>query len=997
MIPEETNTKHSNGSSRPDLQSESDKNNQFHRNISSLQPNTKKCNYEHPKLDIPSQSTASTNGQPNQAESTVAHPGAENQTEHTVKEPFQIEIHLDTRALKSKPKDVAPVNNRVAKNRVKVTVDELIQRASQGYAWTPAAFKDGKRTIGNWELQWVLGIDFDSGLEFEAARARLLAEDLDFTFAYHSYSSTVALPKWRGVIVLEEPVTSQKEADFILKKLLPAIFPENDKSARDTARLFYGGTKLIHQNPRAILNRELFLKLITVCVAYAVSDSKVISTRFFEDLQKNVHHYSNSYSATQIFAEHETTSSPNLSGEGVTGDSEFTNLLEKFDFDQACKECLILADFKQGKRLHYHELLGIATNLVRIKGGAAWFQKCIAGTDNDRPSVGSLLKIFRFYDHYHPKPLKDFSPYPEDHKYWNILKIGKNPDKPIRLEEYKPAMTLKESKEQFDKLFREALSDDKKSYVFKLPTGAGKSEALTKLRNVALAFPTHALKAEMSERMSVPHFVSASLPDSIPRPERKRLEYLYRVGAYGHARGVLNNLAKSDPNVKLYLKNFNEMYSTSRTLLTTHALCFWHELKGVDTIIFDEDPLRSMLEINRVKLSDLQTLARHSQLTTKDQQILNDFIQVVLAGMSNSATARPNFAFDRDTKIYDIVANSEIFSSNILDLFCADYYAITSRDKEAYVKGKSKDLDIHYLLNRTDTLKGLMHKKKKRFIVMSATANEFIYRQLFGDDVVFHDLSDVPLKGLLRQHTEFSFSRYSLANESDRKKQVLDEINESGRPVITFAEHKHLFEKAIEEVHHGNVLGYDSYKGQDLIVVGTPHIHPVTYILYCAALGIKTQPTDFLMQNRLVEYGGFRFTLQTFESEDIRILQFYHLEEGLIQAVGRARLLRENARVDLYSNFPLKQACIDEVEEMTVLDKPEVDEMEGDVLSGETFRLDCPDEYPWHSVVVTTIPDTFDREKQEVWVTDFAKRRKRKVNLSQLTRVHVPTNYQPQV
>jgi hypothetical protein len=38
------------------------------------------------------------------------------------------------------------------------------------------------------------------------------------------------------------------------------------------------------------------------------------------------------------------------------------------------------------------------------------------------------------------------------------------------------------------------------------------------------------------------------------------------------------------------------------------------------------------------------------------------------------------------------------------------------------------------------------------------------------------------------------------------------------------------------------------------------------------------------------------------------------IESELEQAVGRARLLRENCTVDLYSNFPLRQAVMKETD-----------------------------------------------------------------------------------
>lgn len=46
----------------------------------------------------------------------------------------------------------------------------------------------------------------------------------------------------------------------------------------------------------------------------------------------------------------------------------------------------------------------------------------------------------------------------------------------------------------------------------------------------------------------------------------------------------------------------------------------------------------------------------------------------------------------------------------------------------------------------------------------------------------------------------------------------------------------------------------------------------------------------------------------TYEDEFLRDIQFYMIESELEQAVGRARLLRCDCTVNLFSDFPLRQA-----------------------------------------------------------------------------------------
>ena len=54
------------------------------------------------------------------------------------------------------------------------------------------------------------------------------------------------------------------------------------------------------------------------------------------------------------------------------------------------------------------------------------------------------------------------------------------------------------------------------------------------------------------------------------------------------------------------------------------------------------------------------------------------------------------------------------------------------------------------------------------------------------------------------------------------------------------------------------------------------------------------------MKYQDVEYGDFRFKFNSFSDPDLRNIQFTLIQSDLIQAVGRARTLRTNARVEVF-------------------------------------------------------------------------------------------------
>ena len=97
-------------------------------------------------------------------------------------------------------------------------------------------------------------------------------------------------------------------------------------------------------------------------------------------------------------------------------------------------------------------------------------------------------------------------------------------------------------------------------------------------------------------------------------------------------------------------------------------------------------------------------------------------------------------------------------------------------------------------------------------------------------------------------------------------------------------------------------------KGEDIIVAGTPHNDESVYKLIATHLGIET---DEKMQFSEVEDEYYKYWIHAYKSPDLREIQMYFIKSELIQAVGRARLLRYNCIVKLYASIPLPQAVIE--------------------------------------------------------------------------------------
>ena len=107
--------------------------------------------------------------------------------------------------------------------------------------------------------------------------------------------------------------------------------------------------------------------------------------------------------------------------------------------------------------------------------------------------------------------------------------------------------------------------------------------------------------------------------------------------------------------------------------------------------------------------------------------------------------------------------------------------------------------------------------------------------------------------------------------------------------------------------HFGATEGIDKYKNQNLCIIGTPHNNSVLYEAYGVLLTGKSPISDTWKVKRVQKY-GFEFDLNTYENEADLIftkIQLYFLYSELIQAVGRARALRFNAKVFVNSALPL--------------------------------------------------------------------------------------------
>tara|TARA_Y100001935_G_scaffold93147_1_gene77447 strand:- start:65796 stop:66368 length:573 start_codon:yes stop_codon:yes gene_type:complete len=154
---------------------------------------------------------------------------------------------------------------------------------------------------------------------------------------------------------------------------------------------------------------------------------------------------------------------------------------------------------------------------------------------NPYPNDGrfELMRVISKYNAqvetaYFPQRLLLFSPYPEDHRYHNLLTAERDIIQGVEVLNPPAPISLTNAEQLFDYEFNNALdclSDD--IFIFKLPTGIGKSRRIKELDEVLLAFPTNELKLEQFQSRTehnnahftppFPVFQDAQLNESLER------------------------------------------------------------------------------------------------------------------------------------------------------------------------------------------------------------------------------------------------------------------------------------------------------------------------------------------------------------------------------------------------------------------------------------------------------------------------------------------------
>lgn len=759
--------------------------------------------------------------------------------------------------------------------RVNVTIEEFAELVQQPYSVTYVpALLNGARLANNWLQQSLFCLDFDDNkVSIEQVLERFRDYEITPNVHYTTWRSTPEHPRFRVCLFLDKVITERDENTALTNSLLK-LFPEADQSCKDAARMYLGGIESTVLNIDPISYQHLYDVLNINNIG---SDHKNVSRNIYPS----------------SLLENEIAINNNI----VNSLSPLYQI-KKGAWEDALQQFKVLNEFAKGTWMTHNELFGLACNLYHLKGKLKWMKQVMEDFNKKHQGEMFIDKPVKYSQNnfnilpyvrkmkYQPMKLESFSDWKEDHQYGTITYSITSPRGYVETVEEFPKETLEAVELALNHHIHDALeADDTSIHIIKLPTGIGKTEKLSKVKkDVLIALPNHDLKDEFLKRRGWDCLVTPRQPKFGDKEINKRIEQYYQIGAVKKVHHLLNKIKSNTESTysdydsdlaKEHLADLYQSYGSKEMVLTTHHKSLLNDWGHHDTIIYDEDPLQSMIKIGKLKLADLfQTSMFSSEANT-----LFEFFNGCPA---NTYTSTPLFNINVDALLESLM-QAKHHKGNLFDLIQSKFFM------------KDGEGNIHYaLINKLP--------EDKKIIILSASVPIDFYEMLYDDRVRAVDISNVEQVGKIIQFTRRSCSRNSL------KKRYLDDlVKEVGNlDVITFSELKDYFQNPVDQMHFGKCEGFDELKGMDIAVVGTPHKPPFVYIFYALLAGLEFNTTDSITCHREVKWKGKKFKFASYENEALQRIQFSLIEADLMQAVGRNRTLREPATTKLYSNFPLQ-------------------------------------------------------------------------------------------
>lgn len=804
---------------------------------------------------------------------------------------MKVKVSIDNEPFTKKPsgRQIGMIKKRMEWCWREMDLEELADlNGNRGHTITPAHLEGGV-SAKNCTAMQLFVLDFDDGYTFAELKRKCDAIGLKITYAYHTFSSTEEKEKFRAVFVCEELVEDKFIIETVLK-MLDKIFPECDHSCKNPDRMFFGGKGLFYFDESA----RLALVQLTPPLLESFDKGKHFAERMKEFAGSARVLFLNGHLAMgkmedkdMIIGEKMDSAVIHITGQSTNSPffiAERTRealyqcktcqkeKVRKIDIWGGNTPCRLYNDFREGKWLAHDKRFCIFTNLMYINGGRKYFLELTREIYGEG-TCGEWEKRQKYYKGYHPQRCSpECCPYFAGCENNGTIIATMEMDRKVycgeteyaRMDEAEECLWL-----NLQNAFRNIGNG---MHLIKAQTGLGKTSMYVRLiaenpeSRFLIALPTNSLKEEVGNSLicngiaKESIFMTASVHGNpfIPPEIQARISEMHNRGIHnmtGEIIGDYYNRLKEEPYKRLEAEEECERIlngikgvGEERVVVTTHAYLTQLQESFLKSfiVIIDEDFLQLQV-FNRMHTVSMKCL---KELEERGAQGYSGIVSEMLRS-----------------------------EEGIINYFCP------------------------------------LVLPDMKYIVLSATLNFEIYQHYFaGKRKIYTYLEKkAAYRGKLIQYTYHSLGRSDLAD----KKQVFDIARKmAGEPevnIITFKK----FEDEMEEVlnpagiHFGNSTGINSLSGKNLAVIGTPYKVEEYYKLIACYLGEDVnREGDKRMVLRRVEYKGCSFLITTYKTPLLQEVQLYSIESELEQCVGRARLLRNDCSVYVFSCFPCEQAKI---------------------------------------------------------------------------------------
>lgn len=853
--------------------------------------------------------------------------------------------------LKNTPKsEILPseVSRQLGKSKKQLTLQQIADAISAGYSFCPATFKNNIRSNENVEQMQLFALDFDgdkkngSGcpLSYENALKRAEEYHIPVVLSYETKSS-VNWSSYRLIFLYNSPVYDVRLMKLITH-LLYYVFPESDRMCKDLARMFYPGNEVRVHCEESFFLDELAISAQTMannksrdawknCLRMLQKESQVVilknnilidfSPEKFGDfspspiyinmvldqngdkIEDKCFDYKSEHTIGFVFF---SDNNPTKINSSNIKNSEF--YIKHNNSQLLTERCRLYHEFVSGKRkLPHKEWFGLCTNMIYLNKGQDEFMSTIKNYSNFyRNPERKYYQMKYIVNHsYSPTRCASYCPYDNCciHKNTAIQTMKNDLAEFIKISEKTYDISLDELHKRLYLEIKNAVCTSNGNTVIKTQTGSGKTtaalKAIQKVGNkVIMAFPNSLLMQEVYFR-ALPMGMNVTIAPTtdelnnyLDNNEMEHINNLRSLGTEEMVSEYLRTLAPHNLQIRDYLKRLDEALSLEEIVFMTHArLMTLGDQALIDTtIVIDEDIFPTMIQIRNADVNAL----RNSIACFEDNRYFNKIKNILnqCDGKSKFISSEPIYISREESRYFIKKFCDDNAQSCIIGVLRADRYYYDANENT-----------LNFLVKKN------LPQTYKQCVMLSATAEEDIHSILFSQ-CKFIELPEAAYRGKIIQNHSQNFSRFYFEKAPSRLyREIVDKHRDCN--FITFKKFMSYIDMPNDrKMYFGKALGVNRFSGQNLVVIGTPHMPEFVYHLVAETLG-KNVSEDTLAQRKLIR-NGYSFHMMTFSDEFMQKIQTYFIESELEQAVGRARLLNNDCTVYVYSRYPVKQCVLAE-------------------------------------------------------------------------------------